>query len=144
VSHKLVKSIKELKGLSYPQIAEWFNFTPLITNPTPETYIQKKVRLGEVVALVDKSKHFEIMNLPVYASAVTAYNTGNALDSLLYLEAIKSAGLITEQEWDSILTLLQQTEVDPTYQSQILGSPRYIEYGFESFITPSLVQEWLN
>jgi hypothetical protein len=57
---------------------------------------------------------------------------------------MSEAGVITPSEYDAILTELAKTMPEPDYQEQVLGNPRYLEYGFTAPITPSQVQGWLN
>ena len=141
---ELVRSIQELDGLTYSQIAEWFNFQPLIDNPEPQGTIPDPVTIPELLSLTTPERAIELMGVPAYRDAVNAYNTGNFTDALAYINVMHDAAVITAQEYEAVLTELSKTMPDPNYQPQILGEPRYLDYGFNAPITPEMVQGWLN
>ena len=144
MSAELVRSIKDLEWLDYSQIAEWFNFQPLVDNPEPRGTVPDPVTIPELLTLTTPERAVELMELSIYKEALAAYNSGNERDALAFINTMHDANLITTQEYKAILTELSKTIPDPNYPPQILGNPRYLEYGFTAPITPSQVQGWLN
>jgi hypothetical protein len=144
MSAELVHSIKELEGLDYSEIAEWFNFQPLIDNPEPRGTVPDPVTIPELLALTTPERVVELMELSIYKEALAAYNSGNKVDALAFINTMNEAGVITPSEYEAILSELAKTMPDPNYQEQVLGNPRYLEYGFTAPITPSQVQGWVN
>jgi hypothetical protein len=144
MSAELVASISELKGKNYAEIAEWFNFAPMVDNPEPQGTIPDPVTIPELLSLTTPVRAIELMAIPAYRDAVNAYNTGAFADALAYINVMHEANVISAQEYTAVLTELSKTMPDPNYQEQVPGSPRYLEYGFIAPITPEMVQGWLN
>jgi hypothetical protein len=144
MSAELVRGIKELDGLNYSEIAEWFNFTPLIDNPLPEGTVPDPVTIPELLGLTTPERAIQLMGIPAYRDAVNAYNTGAFADALAYINVMHDAKVITDSEYAAVLTELGKTMPDPNYQKQVTGSPRYLDYGFMSSVTAEQVQGWLN
>jgi len=144
MSAELVRSIKELEGLDYSEIAEWFNFQPMVDNPKPRGTVPDPVTIPELLSLTTPERAIQLMGVPAYRDAVNAYNTGNFTDALAYIDVMHGASVITDSEYTAILSELAKTMPDPDYQEKILGTPRYLKYGFTAPITPAQVQGWLN
>jgi hypothetical protein len=144
MSAEIVRGIKELEGLDYSQIAEWFNFAQMADNPEPQGTIPDPVTIPELLALTTPERALALSAIPMYESAVAAYNSGSLRDAKAYIDVLHGAKTITDEEYEAVLTELGKTMPDPDYQEQVAGSPRYLEYGFATPITPEMVQRWLN
>lgn len=144
MSIEIVTSIVDLNGLGYAQIAEWFNFVPLVPNPEPQGVVPDAVTIPELMALTTPERMLEISAVPMYQSAIDAYRSGAVVDALAYINVLHGAKVLTDAEYKSIIAELSKTIPDPNYQAYVPGSPRYVSYGLQGPITPEQVQGWFN
>jgi hypothetical protein len=79
--------------------------------------------LEEVSAKVADNEVFEIGETEAYKRILDALNQ-NRLDWIVgNLTTLKRGLKLSQESYDTILVLLQRTELDPNYQEQILISP---------------------
>jgi hypothetical protein len=79
--------------------------------------------LEEVSAVVTDAEVLALAESPVYLRILDAI-TQNRPDWIVgNLTTLKRGGKLTQASFDAIIALLQRTQLDPSYQEQILISP---------------------
>jgi len=144
MSKQLIESIPELHGLNYLQIAQWFNFQPLVENHEPQKEVPVKMTIPRLLRLTSAKRVMELTAIPMYSMAKEAYLAGNLEDALAYLGVLHESGTITSKEHGDIIKELQKTEPDPDYQKEIPGPARYVSYDLVGPISAEMVQDWLQ
>ena len=119
----LLNQIKEFPTLSARELVSYLNDKVLIDNPQPQQQVPVASTLEEVSAIATDTEVLAIAESPVYDRILNAINQ-KRLDWIVgNLTTLKRGGKLSQASFDAILVLLQKTELDPSYQAQILMSP---------------------
>jgi bifunctional pyridoxal-dependent enzyme with beta-cystathionase and maltose regulon repressor activities len=138
----LLNQISQFPELSVRQLASYLNDKVLVDNPTPIGQVPIVPTLEEALAIVTDNEVLAIAESPVYDKILDALNQNRPDWIVNNLTTLKRGGKLSEVSFDAILALLQRTELDPDYQSQILISPAELAgYGV---ILVSEVEELMN
>jgi hypothetical protein len=109
--------------LSARELTSYLNDKVLIDNPVPIGQVPVKTTLEEVSAVVTDAEVYEIGETEAYKRILNALEKDNVNWIVGNLNTLKRGLKISQQSYDAILALLQRTEFDPNYQTQILISP---------------------
>ena len=138
----LLTRIAQFPELSARQLASYLNDKVLVDNPTPIGQVPIVPTLEEALAIVTDNEVLAIAESPVYDKILDALNQNRPDWIVNNLTTLKRGGKLSQESYDAILVLLQRTELDPNYQSQILISPAELAgYGV---ILVSEVEELMN
>jgi bifunctional pyridoxal-dependent enzyme with beta-cystathionase and maltose regulon repressor activities len=138
----LLNQITQFSELSSRQLASKLNDKVLVDNPTLIGQVPIVPTLEEALAIVTDNEVLAIAESPVYDKILDALNQNRPDWIVNNLTTLKRGGKLSEVSFDAILALLQRTELDPDYQSQILISPAELAgYGV---ILVSEVEELMN
>ena len=138
----LLTRIAQFPELSARELASYLNDKVLVDNPTPIRQVPIVPTLEEALAIVKDNEVLDIAESPVYDKILDALNQNRPDWIVNNLTTLKRGGKLSEVSFDAILVLLQRTELDPNYQSQILISPAELAgYGV---ILVSEVEELMN
>ena len=138
----LLNQITQFPELSARELASYLNDKVLVDNPTPVVQVPIVPTLEEALAIVKDNEVLAIAESPVYDKILDALNQNRPDWIVNNLTTLKRGGKLSEVSFDAILVLLQRTELDPNYQSQILISPAELAgYGV---ILVSEVEELMN
>jgi hypothetical protein len=119
----LLNQIAQFPELSARQLASYLNDKILVDNPNPIGQVPVVTTLEEVSSKVADNEVFEIGETEAYKRILDALNQ-NRLDWIVgNLTTLKRGLKLSQESYDTILVLLQRTELDPNYQEQILISP---------------------
>ena len=138
----LLNQIAQFPELSARELASYLNDKVLVDNPTPIGQVPIVPTLEEALAIVTDNEVLAIAESPVYDKILDALNQNRPDWIVNNLTTLKRGGKLSEVSFDAILVLLQRTELDPNYQSQILISPAELA-GF-GVILVSEVEELMN
>ena len=138
----LLIQIAQFSELSARELASKLNDKVLVDNSQPQQQVPVITTLEEVSDKVTDPEVLAIAESHIYERILDAINQ-NRLDWIVNnLTTLKRGGKLSEVSFDAILVLLQRTELDPDYQSQILISPAELAgYGV---ILVSEIEELLN
>jgi hypothetical protein len=123
---------------SAAEICSQLNTKRLINNPIPITEVPKPVSVDDVSALLDPATRFKVQQTETWKFILSDYSLGISKYFIPNLENLLGGGIISQQQHDTILALLQQTIPDPNYQSQINISPAE-EAGFGLVYTDEIL-----
>ena len=138
----LLTQIAQSPELSARELASYLNDKVLVDNPQPRQQVPVITTLEEVSAKVADSEVFVIGETEAYKRILDAINQNRPDWIFGNLTTLKRGGKLSQESYDAILALLQRTELDPDYQSQILISPAELAgYGV---ILVSEVEELMN
>ena len=138
----LLNQIAQFPELSARELASKLNDKVLVDNPQPQQQVPVITTLEEVSDKVTDTEVFAIGETEAYKRILDAINQ-NRLDWIIAnLITLRRGGKLSQESYDAILALLQRTELDPDYQSQILISPAELA-GF-GVILVSEVEELMN
>ena len=138
----LLNQITQFSELSSRELASKLNDKVLVDNPTLIGQVPIVPTLEEALAIVTDNEVLAIAESPVYDKILDALNQNRPDWIVNNLTTLKRGGKLSEVSFDAILVLLQRTELDPNYQSQILISPAELAgYGV---ILVSEVEELMN
>jgi hypothetical protein len=119
----LLNQIAQFPELSSRELASYLNDKVLVDNPTPIGQVPVVPTLEEVSSKVADNEVFVIGETEAYKRILDALNQ-NRLDWIVgNLTTLKRGLKLSQESYDTILVLLQRTELDPNYQEQILISP---------------------
>jgi bifunctional pyridoxal-dependent enzyme with beta-cystathionase and maltose regulon repressor activities len=138
----LLTQISQFPELSARQLASYLNDKVLFDNPTPIGQVPIVPTLEEALTIVKDNEVLVIAESPVYDKILDALNQNRPDWIVNNLTTLKRGGKLSQESYDAILVLLQRTDLDPDYQSQILISPAELAgYGV---ILVSEVEELMN
>jgi hypothetical protein len=106
---------------NYPAIKELLNNRLSITNPTPIGQVPKIPSIEEIIPLVGAGKVFAIAETETYNRVLEAIRAKRADWLIGNTTTLLDGGIINQNEHDLIVAKIQETELDPNYQSQIPG-----------------------
>ena len=119
----LLNQIAQFPQLSARELASYLNDKQLINNPTPIGQVPVVPTLEEVSVKVADNEVFVIGETEAYKRILDALNQNRPDWIVGNLTTLKRGGKLSQESYDTILVLLQRTELDPNYQEQILISP---------------------
>lgn len=127
-----------VKAQDYQGIADNLNDRPLIPNPVPQSHVDKLPTILELFGAIAPAEAIEIYKLPGLVSDIrTAAETKDKAALLAYLTIVSS--LLSQKSKDAIAALLAQTELDPSYQSQVSAQSIAETLGIDP-VTPGQIQ----
>jgi hypothetical protein len=119
----LLSQIAQFPKLSARELTSLLNDKVLVDNPVPIGQVPVETTLEEVSAVVTDAEVLALAESPVYLRILDAI-TQNRPDWIVgNLFTLKRGGKLSQQSYDAILVLLQKTQLNPSYQAQILISP---------------------
>jgi hypothetical protein len=89
----------------------------------PIGQVSVETTLEEVSAVVTDAEVLALAESPVYLRILDAIAQNRPDWIVGNLTTLKRGGKLTQASFDAILVLLQRTQIDPSYQEQILISP---------------------
>jgi hypothetical protein len=119
----LLSQIEQFPELSPRELTSYLNDKVLVDNPVPIGQVSVTTTLEEVSAVVADNEVLAIAESPIYDKILDAINQNRPDWIVGNLTTLKRGGKLSQASYDAILALLQRTEPDPNYQSQILISP---------------------
>jgi hypothetical protein len=119
----LLNQIAQFPELSARELASYLNDKVLVDNPTPIGQVPVVPTLEEVSDKVTDNEVFEIGETEAYKRILDALNQDRPDWIVGNLTTLKRGLKLSQESYDTILVLLQRTELDPNYQEQILISP---------------------
>lgn len=126
----LLTQIAQFPTLSARELTSKLNDKVLVDNPLPQQQIPLSPTLEEVLAVVTPQEAFNISETRTYDRILEAFNRQDTSTVITYLGILKN-GILSEDNHDKVITLLQQTIPDPNYQTQInLSAAELAGYGF--------------
>lgn len=113
---------------NYPAIAQLLNNKPLIPNPTPQETVWKCPTILELFGAITPTEAVELYKIPgLIADIRTSIDLRNKPNLEAYFSMVQS--LVSPTSATNLQALLNATELDHSYQSQILGVSRAEELG---------------
>jgi hypothetical protein len=138
----LLNQIAQFPELSSRKLTSYLNDKVLVDNPQPRQQVPVITTLEEVSDKVTDTEVFSIGETEAYKRILDAINQNRPDWIVGNLTTLKRGGKLSQESYDVILALLQRTDLDPDYQSQILISPAELAgYGV---ILVSEVEELMN
>jgi hypothetical protein len=119
----LLTQIAQFPELSARELASYLNDKVLVDNPTPIGQVPVVPTLEEVSSKVADNEVFVIGETEAYKRILDALNQNRPDWIVGNLTTLKRGLKLSQESYDTILVLLQRTELDPNYQEQILISP---------------------
>jgi hypothetical protein len=117
----LLTQIKNSK-LSARELTAKLNDKVLVDNPEPQQQIAVLPSLDEVLAVVTPQEAFNISETRTYDRILEAFNQRNTSNIISYLGVLKGGNVLSDSSYTKLINLLQKTQLDPDYQSQVLMS----------------------
>jgi hypothetical protein len=120
----LADQIKKFPKLSARELTAKLNDKTLVDNPEPQQQIAVLPSLTEVLAAVTPKEAFNISETRTYNRILEAFNQGNTSNIIAYLGVLKGGdNVLSESSYDKLISMLQRTQPDPNYHSQVWMSP---------------------
>jgi hypothetical protein len=119
----LLSQIAQFPQLSARELTSYLNDKVLVDNPVPIGQVSVETTLEEVSAVVTDAEVLALAESPVYLRILDAIAQNRPDWIVGNLTTLKRGGKLTQASFDAILVLLQRTQIDPSYQEQILISP---------------------
>jgi hypothetical protein len=138
-----IKYADLVKAQNYPAIVGLLNNRPLIANPDTQTEVPKIPTIEEVITLVKPQEVLAISETKTYDRVLDALRQKNLTWIIGNTQTLLAGGVLSQSSYDAIIAKLEETEPDPSYQSQIPGQSR-AEYLGVYPVNASQVQEALN
>ena len=126
----LISQIALFPELSARELASKLNDKTLVDNPLPQQQILLQPTLEEVLALVTPEEQFPISETKTYDRILSAISQGRIDWIVVGLATLKAGKLLSEDSYNKLIQLLQQTQPDPNYQAQVsLSAAELAGYG---------------
>jgi hypothetical protein len=126
----------------YLGIANLLNQKPLIPNPVTQATVAKLPGILDLFGAIAPAEAVEIYKIPELVGDIrSATQIGDKAALQAYF--VIASSLLSQQSQTAVTTLLNQTQLDPNYQSQIPGQSKAEQLGIYP-VTPSQIQEALN
>ena len=139
----LLTQIAQFPELSARELASKLNDKVLVDNPEPQQQIPLQPTLEEVLAIVKEEEKFPISETKTYGRILEAISQGRIDWIVVGLATLKAGKLLSEDSYNKLVALLQQTQPDPNYQAQVsLSAAELAGYGIvlvnevEALLTP--------
>jgi hypothetical protein len=92
---------------------------PSIANPKPQTQKPKKLKMGDVLGTISRASKGKLIGVAFLPAIRDAINTQDRTSCLDWLDVLNSGGIITDPEKTDLTTLINSTELDPSWVAQI-------------------------
>ena len=121
----LLTQIKKFPKLSVRELVSKLNTKVLVDNPQQQRTIPLIPSLKEVLQLVTEEERFAISETKTYDRILSAINEQKfdwIVDNVINLKGgtnSKGEKILSEVSFDKLVSLLEKTQPDPKYQSQI-------------------------
>lgn len=126
----LLTQIAQFPTLSARELTGKLNEKMLVDNPEPQQQIPLQPTLEEVLAIVKEEEEFPISETKTYDRILEAISQGRIDWVASGLSTLKAGKLLSEDSYNKLIELLQQTQPDPNYQAQInLSAVELAGYG---------------
>lgn len=126
----LISQIALFPELSARELASKLNDKTLVDNPLPQQQILLQPTLEEVLAIVKEEEKFPISETKTYDRILSAISQGRIDWIVVGLATLKAGNLLSEDSYNKLIQLLQQTQPDPNYQAQVsLSAAELAGYG---------------
>ena len=126
----LLNQIAQFPELSARELASKLNDKVLVDNPLPQQQILLQPTLEEVLAIVKEEEKFPISETKTYDRILSAISQGRIDWIVVGLATLKAGNLLSEDSYNKLIQLLQQTQPDPNYQAQVsLSAAELAGYG---------------
>lgn len=126
----LLNQIAQFPELSARELASKLNDKVLVDNPLPQQQISLQPTLEEVLAIVTPQEQFAIAETKTYDRILSAISQGRIDWIVVGLATLKAGNLLSEDSYNKLVALLQQTQPDPNYQAQVsLSAAELAGYG---------------
>lgn len=119
----LLSQIAQFPKLSARELTSLLNDKVLVDNPVPIGQVSVTTTLEEVSSVVTDTEVLALAESPVYLRILDAITQNRPNWIVGNLFTLKRGGKLSQQSYDAILVLLQRTQLNPSYQAQILISP---------------------
>ena len=138
----LLTQIAQFPELSARELTGKLNEKTLVDNPFPQQRIPLLPTQEEVLAIVKEEEKFPISETKTYDRILSAISQGRIDLIVVGLATLKAGKLLSEDSYNKLVALLQQSQPDPNYQLQIWLS--LVELAGYGFILVSEVEELMN
>lgn len=115
----LLTQIAQFPTLSARELAGKLNDKVLVDNPLSQEQIPLLPSLEEVLTIVTPQEQFAIAETKTYDRILFAISQGRIDWVAGGLSTLKAGGLLSEDSYNKLIALFQQTQPDPNYQAQI-------------------------
>ncbi|MFM6280229.1 MAG: hypothetical protein ACKN9K_17935 [Dolichospermum sp.] len=119
----LLTQIAKFPELSARELASKLNDKVLVDNPLPQQQIPILPTLEEALGIVTPEEQFAIAETWTYDRLLSSVNQQRWDLVAVNLETLKNGKLLSEDSYGKIIALLQKTQPDPNYQTQVWLSP---------------------
>ncbi len=127
---------------NYPAIAAQLNLRPLIDNPLPQQDIPKQLTLVDLFQAITPEEAVETFKIPGLLDRIeTVVNANDRVNIIILFAIVKT--FISQNSQNNLTDLLAETEPDPSWQAQIIGTSRAEELGIHP-VNEMQVQSALN
>lgn len=110
--------------------ASRLNTQTTVPNPAPQSQVSKPIDLVMLAGAIPAIERFKVLSNPIWDRITTALQTGDIQTVGSHMEALLAGSLISPATVAIVTPLLQQTELDPSWQATILASPAQLT-GFD-------------
>lgn len=148
---ELIESYADLDPLveaqNYPAIANYLGGAPLIQNPGTQQYVPVKVNLSDIFYLLQPEE------FPIVVKVKEILKVGKELSDIMGESFIRTPADISKMLGEqgisletktAIDALIAKVELDPNYQDQVQGAPRWVAAGLGKQPSAEDVQAVLN
>lgn len=119
----LLTQIAKFPELSARELASKLNDKVLVDNPLPQQQIPILPTLEEALGIVTPEEQFAIAETWTYDRLLSSISQQRWDLVAVNLETLKNGQLLSENSYGKIIALLQKTQPDPNYQTQVWLSP---------------------
>ena len=119
----LLTQIAQFPELSARELAAKLNDKILVNNPKPQSTVPLLPTLEQALAVLTPKERFDIAETWTYDRILQAINQQNWDLVFVSLGILKDGNILSQESYDKLIKLLQQTQPDPSYQAQIWLSP---------------------
>lgn len=118
----LLTQIEKFPTLSVRELVSELNKKVLVDNPEPQNTIPMLPPLEEVLELVTPQERFAISETWTYDRILSAISQQKVDWIIGNLVTLKGGNILSEVSFNKLVSLLEKTQPDPNYQSQIYMS----------------------
>ncbi|MFM6870775.1 MAG: hypothetical protein ACKPKQ_12395, partial [Dolichospermum sp.] len=119
----LLTQIAKFPELSARELASKLNDKVLVDNPLPQQQIPILPTLEEALGIVTPEEQFAIAETWTYDRLLSSISQQRWDLVAVNLKTLKNGQLLSEDSYGKIIALLQKTQPDPNYQTQVWLSP---------------------
>ena len=118
----LLTQIEKFPTLPVRELVSELNKKVLVNNPQPQNTVPVIPLLEEVMQLVTEEERFAVSETWTYDRILLALNEQRIDWIIGNLVTLKGGKVLSEASFNKIIPLLEKTQPDPNYQSQIYMS----------------------